>query len=66
MGMDPNVRSRMLSILPLVILSADSLPMNLPKRLTKQPYTPCKGCGQPARGGHCFKCQQKETENLTS
>lgn len=23
-------------------------------------YSPCVGCGNPAKGGHCFKCQQKE------
>lgn len=23
-------------------------------------YTPCIACGNPAKGGHCFKCQQKK------
>ncbi len=23
-------------------------------------FQPCKGCGKPARNGHCFKCQTLE------
>jgi hypothetical protein len=28
-------------------------------RLNTRNYGPCIDCGNPAKGGHCFKCQQK-------
>ena len=32
---------------------------NVLGRLDTRNYGPCVGCGNPAKGGQCFKCKQK-------
>jgi hypothetical protein len=34
------------------------------EKLMEPRYSPCKDCGNPAKGGHCFKCQKKALESV--
>lgn len=54
---------------PILLMAAalgvqSHLDLCLSRKRHRAPYSPCKTCGNPAKGGHCFKCQEKERADL--
>jgi len=41
------------------IIEQNRRPMFNVLKMPPKRYGPCIDCGNPAKGGHCFKCQQK-------